>query len=168
MTAAHEGKRLQGSLANHRITGPLLRQAPAMARFVLPLVVTATIFLFDPLLVRPAVAHEIRPMIATLSIRPKTSLRIILSLNLEAAIAGIGADHENTSDSPAAPLYDRLRALPPDALLREFEEFAPMLLERIAVSSERQPPTSPNIRRENPPSTRPLPLVPLKSGSRHE
>ena len=90
-------------------------------------------------LVQPAAAHEIRPIIATVSVEGDEVLEIELSLNLEAAMAGIGPEHADTSDSPAAPVYDRLRSLPPDALGREFDSFAPSLIEMLGISFGNQP-----------------------------
>jgi len=44
-----------------------------------------------------------------------------INLNLEAILAGIDPDLKDTSDSPNAAEYDRLRALPPAGLQAEFE-----------------------------------------------
>ncbi len=79
-------------------------------------------------------AHEIRPIIATVTVGADETLDIGLSLNLEAAMAGIGPEHADTSDSPAAPVYERLRSLPPEALSREFDTFAPSLVEKLGIS----------------------------------
>lgn len=92
-----------------------------------------------PGILRPAAAHEIRPLIATLTVADAGTLALSLSLNLEAAIAGIGPEHEDTGDSPAAPLYGELRALAPEALRQRFEGFAPTLLEGLEVSADGRP-----------------------------
>jgi hypothetical protein len=81
----------------------------------------------------PASAHEIRPAIATLALLENGQVALDITLNLEAAIAGIGSEHEDTSDSPAAKQYDALRALPPDALRGAFDRFAPEFLTRISL-----------------------------------
>ncbi|CAN5799578.1 hypothetical protein BH23PLA1_BH23PLA1_41510 [soil metagenome] len=93
---------------------------------------TALMLLF-PLTIQESSAHEVRPMIATLTAGDGGSVEVALSINLEAAMAGIGPEHADTSDSPAAPVYDRLRQLPPEALSREFREFAPTFLERLDI-----------------------------------
>lgn len=67
----------------------------------------------------PASAHELRPAIAELSF-DGGAYRISVRLNLEAFLAGIDPLHRETKDSPAAESYDRLRALPPDALRAAF------------------------------------------------
>ncbi len=72
----------------------------------------------------PAGAHEVRPVIATVQIAEDGDIAVGMTLNLEAAIAGIGAEHEDTSQSPAAATYDRLRSLPPAALRAEFDRVA--------------------------------------------
>jgi hypothetical protein len=63
-------------------------------------------------------------------------LALDVTLNLEAAIVGIGSEHEDTSESPAAKQYDALRALPPAALRTSFEAFAPEFLTRIGLSHD--------------------------------
>ena len=74
-----------------------------------------------------AAAHEMRPVIATVDVVGER-IEVTMSLNLEAAMAGIGPEHENTADSPAAPVYDRLRRLPPADLTREFEQMRQQFL----------------------------------------
>lgn len=51
-----------------------------------------------------------------------------LHLNLEAVLARIDPEVTDTSESPNAAEYNRLRALPPDALRPVFDAFAPELL----------------------------------------
>jgi hypothetical protein len=63
-----------------------------------------------------AAAHEIRPAVATLTLTPDGRFEIAAVLNLEALLAGVGAEHRDTDDAPNAREYNRLRALPPDAL----------------------------------------------------
>jgi hypothetical protein len=79
----------------------------------------------------PAHAHELRPAIATVGFDAPGRLQLELTGNLEALIAGIGPQHEDTSASDQAPEYDRLRALAPDNLRAAFEQFAPRLIEGI-------------------------------------
>ena len=70
------------------------------------------------LLAVPASAHELRPAVATLT-STEAGLVLDLDLNLEAALAGISAEHEDTSLAPEAALYDSLRQLDPEALEAE-------------------------------------------------
>lgn len=51
-----------------------------------------------------------------------------LHLNLEAILARIDPEVADTSDSPNAADYNRLRALPPEDLRKAFDDFAPELL----------------------------------------
>lgn len=78
-------------------------------------------------------------MIATLASDPDGSFTIDLSLNLEAAIVGIEPGHD-TRDRTEAPDYDRLRALPPEALREGWEAFAPTFLAGIDLRIDDQSP----------------------------
>ena len=80
--------------------------------------------------------HELRPTIATVEFKGHAEVELAISLNLEAAIAGIGAGHEDTSQSPAAAQYDRLRSLPPLALGAEFARFTPSFLHGISLGMD--------------------------------
>jgi hypothetical protein len=90
-------------------------------------VVAGVVFLLG-MIVMPvrAWAHELRPAIAELSFEG-AAYRVSIRLNLEAFLAGIDPLHRETKDSPESQAYDRLRALPPDALGAAFaakrEEF---------------------------------------------
>jgi hydrogenase/urease accessory protein HupE len=64
-------------------------------------------------------AHELRPAIAELSFGDG-AYRVSIRLNLEAFLAGVDPQHRDTKDSPVSQAYDRLRALPPDALRAAF------------------------------------------------
>lgn len=80
-----------------------------------------------------AVAHEIRPAIATLELADGGAFDLRLSLNLEALIAAIGPEHQDSSTSPNAAEYDRLRALQPAALEDAYASFADDLLAGISL-----------------------------------
>ena len=83
----------------------------------------------------PAAAHEMRPMIATL--KPLgSSHHITLQGNFEAIIAGIGAEHDDTRDSPNAKVYEQLRALSPDQLEARLEEMGPSLTAGITLTAD--------------------------------
>lgn len=75
-------------------------------------------------------------MIATAEVAEDGGLSLVITLNLEAAVAGIGAGHKNTSESPTATRYDRMRSLKPAALRATFDRFAPDFLDRITLNSD--------------------------------
>jgi hypothetical protein len=79
----------------------------------------------------PADAHRLRPAIVTVTFSEDGTWAAALQLNLEALLAGIGPEHEDTSQAPQAGVYNALRELPPDALRARFDEVAPRLLEGI-------------------------------------
>jgi hypothetical protein len=63
-----------------------------------------------------AAAHEIRPALATLTLEADGRYALALTVNIEAVLAAVGAQHRDTDESPNAREYHRLRALAPDAL----------------------------------------------------
>lgn len=82
----------------------------------------------------PARAHEIRPTIVDTDFSDANRFTITISANLEALLAGIGPEHEDTDASPSAERYKALRALPPQALRARFQAFAPDWMARIHVA----------------------------------
>ncbi|MBL8201495.1 MAG: HupE/UreJ family protein [Chromatiales bacterium] len=82
-------------------------------------------------LVQPADAHRLRPAIVTVTFGDDGTWEAALQLNLEAVLAGIGPEHEDTSQAPQAGVYNALRELPPAALRARFEAAAPRLIEGI-------------------------------------
>lgn len=86
-------------------------------------------------------AHEMRPAIATTELRADGSFDLVISLNLEAIMAGVGPEHADTSESPQALAYDGLRALPPQALRDRFASFAPRLERGMSLTSAAGPQT---------------------------
>ena len=83
-------------------------------------------------------AHERRPAIATATIQQDGSFELVISLNLEAIMAGIEADHADTKDSAQAPVYDELRAHTPDILRQKFSAFASRLEGGISLGNGEQ------------------------------
>lgn len=77
-------------------------------------------------------AHEIRPAIATVSFSAG-NYEVEISANMEAVIAGVSPRHKDTSESPNAQTYNRLRELPPAALEQKIREFLPRYLEGIEI-----------------------------------
>jgi len=76
---------------------------------------------------------ELRPAIADVSFS-NDRVNVSLRLNIEALIAEIGPEHDDTDDSPDAELYDRLRLMEPDDLKQAFSNYLPTLLEQIRLS----------------------------------
>ncbi len=62
------------------------------------------------LCVLPATAHEIRPVVADIHFQEDGRYRMVLQVNMEAVLAGVGPTHRDTSESPNAESYNRLRA----------------------------------------------------------
>jgi hypothetical protein len=81
-------------------------------------------------------AHEIRPAIADLVFAADGTVRLDMSLILEAALAEIGAEHGDTDDSPNAARYDDLRLLDESALAAEFEKFRPRFLQGVKLTAD--------------------------------
>ena len=81
---------------------------------------------------QPTTAHEIRPAVVTASFSA-TTYRIEWQANIEAVLAGIGAQHSDTDQSPHALYYNELRALPAEALVQRIRAAAPELLAAIHV-----------------------------------
>lgn len=96
------------------------------------------------MLAMPASAHDLRPALAELTFSEDgASYEIAIQTNLEALIAEIGVEHDDTDDSPQATHYNDLRAMSPDALRQVLEEYAPTLLGdiRVTAGGERLSPT---------------------------
>lgn len=86
-------------------------------------------------------AHEIRPAIVDLNYtssqgsRLEGNLSVVIVLNLESVIAGIGPEHDNTDTAENADDYRQLRALSQASLLSEFERFQTTLLSSIKITT---------------------------------
>lgn len=84
-------------------------------------------------------AHEIRPTIADIEVG-ETSMTMSLRATLEALIAGIDLSTvDDTNDAPEAAVYDRLRAMDPEALEAALREAWPRIRDGfiIEVDGER-------------------------------
>ena len=95
-----------------------------------------SVFLF--FLNSSAEAHRISPAITSLYSQPD-SLRAEISINLEALIAGIGPEHEDTDDAPASGEYNRLRAMPAPELEQVFQGFASEFMKQLEIRLDEQP-----------------------------
>jgi len=78
-------------------------------------------------------AHEVRPSIFTLSFDAQRDFTISVSTNIEALVAEIGSEHDDTDDAPTATLYRELRALPTGQMKTRFEQFAPQWLAQVGL-----------------------------------
>ncbi|MFD0915259.1 HupE/UreJ family protein [Pseudahrensia aquimaris] len=79
-------------------------------------------------------AHEIRPAIFELTLNEDRSFQLDVSANIEAIVADIGSEHEDTSESPNAQRYNELRTLEPAALEEAFRAVAPDWLAAVGLS----------------------------------
>jgi len=80
-------------------------------------------------------AHEIRPAIVDLTFAGDGTVRLEMSLILEAALAEIGVEHADTNDSPNARRYDDLRLLDETQLAAEFDRFKARFLEGVRLKA---------------------------------
>ena len=78
-----------------------------------------------------AKAHEIRPAIVDFSFDKNGFYQLNIQHNLEALIAEIGTDHDDTEASVNSANYDDFRRLSPTELNEKFEAFSPEFLENM-------------------------------------
>jgi hydrogenase/urease accessory protein HupE len=86
-----------------------------------------------------AQAHRLRPAIVTISFAQADRIDVDISLNIEAILAGVSPTHEDTDDSPNAPEYEELRALPPDILNEKVRAFEKNYLNGIRIEFDGEP-----------------------------
>lgn len=82
-------------------------------------------------------AHEVRPAIVNLYLKP-AGYKLEINLNLEALLAGIGAQHTDTNDSINSSLYNRLRALSSIELRQNFNSRQSEFLSAILINDTLQ------------------------------
>ncbi len=82
-----------------------------------------------------AFAHELSPAVADLSFE-EDAFELRIEMNIEAALAEIGPEHDDTDNSPNAAEYDALRALSADELKSRFEAFAETFLGGLDVKTD--------------------------------
>ena len=81
-----------------------------------------------------ASAHQLRPALAEVIFADDgTSYEIVIQSNLEALIAGVGPDHEDTDDSPYAAHYSNLRSMSSAELGAAFSDYSAAFLRSIAI-----------------------------------
>lgn len=73
----------------------------------------------------PLAAHEIRPAVVDVHLQADGNFQLALQVNMEAILAGVSPAHSDTSESPNAESYDRLRALPAGKLEERIRAFWP-------------------------------------------
>ena len=78
-------------------------------------------------------AHEIRPSIIDVNLNNNGKYQMTIKLNLEAMIANVGVEHQDTNESINAKHYDALRQMPFNILIEEFSKFEPILLKKIQL-----------------------------------
>lgn len=82
-------------------------------------------------------SHEIQPAIADLTFAPDyTTFELDIALNLEAALTGIGSEHDDTDESPKAGQYNALRALSSDMFQARLSEQSNNLLSQIFIMAD--------------------------------
>ena len=109
---------------------PLLEKGRQFTKGVVLQVLTVVLAVILPSWV---MAHEIRPAIATFAMQPTGEYSITISLNLEAILSGIGAEHEDTDDSPNAERYNQLRELSSQDLNSQFQGFQQEFLDGVTL-----------------------------------
>ena len=94
-------------------------------------VVTRGVLAFLVLLPLSAFAHEVRPSIVDITPTPTGEFELSVKFNMEAYLARIGSEHDDTQDSPNGDEYERLRQLSPEELASKFKirllEFTKMM-----------------------------------------
>jgi hypothetical protein len=104
-------------------------QAMQKQNFVMAIVVA----LYLALSSIAAQAHEIRPSIADFRLGENDRYEISVLTNLEAIIAGIGAEHGNTDADANAGVYNELRQFPPEELSARFEAIKSEFLQKLVI-----------------------------------
>ena len=80
-------------------------------------------------------AHEIKPVVADISVTPEL-ITVDMTVNLEAIVTEIGAEHDDTDDSPKADQYNSLRGMSSAELRAELDTYLPQLLSQISLRQE--------------------------------
>lgn len=85
-----------------------------------------------------AYAHEIRPAIVDLNLQENQQYEVIIHLNLEALIAQISPQHQDTETSKNVATYNALRKMDAKQLKPKFDAFLPTLLEGMTLLADQQ------------------------------
>ncbi|MEE9447266.1 MAG: HupE/UreJ family protein [Arenicellales bacterium] len=84
----------------------------------------------------PINAHEIRPAIIDIEVAQNGGFKGSIKLNLEAMLADIGSEHDNTDDSKNADRYQQLRASTPQSIETAFEQQAAIFTDNIIIQQQ--------------------------------
>jgi hydrogenase/urease accessory protein HupE len=79
-------------------------------------------------------AHKLRPAIVNATLQEDGGYRFVIQTNMEAILAGIGPQHQDTANAPQARTYDTLRKLPPAELEVRIREFGARFLEGVTLT----------------------------------
>ena len=107
--------RIDATIATARVETRCLMPDPFRYRIAVAPVIFFMLML-GPLLTSVADAHRLRPAVVTITFNPDRTYVATVELNMEAMLAGIAPEHQDTNDSPNAREYDALRELPPSEL----------------------------------------------------
>lgn len=86
----------------------------------------------------PAGAHEIKPSVVEVVLRPDGRYQIDMEMNAEAMLAEIGPGYADTNDSPNAGKYDRYRDMSAEDLTVAFRENAEQAMDGFALRFDTQ------------------------------
>lgn len=95
-------------------------------------------------------AHEIRPSIIGFTIVEPGRFELAIRTNLEALIAGIGAEHADSDDAPEVEVYNHLRQLSPEQLQARFGAFEADFVDGIDLSFDGSPASFDRLRLDVP------------------
>lgn len=86
-----------------------------------------------------AEAHRLRPAVVTITLNPDRTYAATIQLNMEAVLAGIGPEHQDTNESPNARRYDALRELPPAQLEVRIRSYSERYLAGVDIEIDGRP-----------------------------
>ena len=88
----------------------------------------------------PLYAHRLRPAVVNgVFDLQKGVYRFDIRTNIEAILAGIGPEHQDTSNSPNAAQYNTLRKLEPDALEKSIRAFESRFFQGVDILFDGKP-----------------------------
>jgi hypothetical protein len=103
------------------------------------------------LMVLPVCAHQTRPAIVDIRFDSDAGFEIRIETNLESVLAGIGANHDDTDNSPQAEHYNKLRELAPERLREAFAQTSGAFADKLTLSFAGQRASPGLLRVEVPP-----------------
>ena len=78
----------------------------------------------------------VKPALVEVNSHTSGKVNIEIRASIEALLTGINAQYKNTKDAPTADEYDVLRAMPPEALNKQFAVFHQEMLNSIFLNTE--------------------------------